>query len=260
MKIKQIINLSLSILFLGTFSVACSDDDASNSPDQTSSGLKISLTDAPGNYDSVFVDVQSIEVTTDQGKTIFPLLQPGVYNLLDYTNGFDTVLVDSRISANRLNQIRLILGANNRVVKDGQSYPLTTPSAQQSGLKLNVQYDIVQGAEYAFTLDFDASRSIVETGSGDFILKPVIRVISNAVSGAIEGQVEPDTAAYYTYVVTNGDTIGTAVDSTGYFKIIAVPGGTYTLTANATSGYTDQTLSGVNVVNGQVTDVDTLKF
>lgn len=259
MKLKQFLNLSLAILFLGTFSAACSDDTADNN-DQASSGLKISLTDAPGNYDSVLVDVQQIEVTTDQGKSVFPLLQPGVYNLLDYTNGFDTVLVDSRITANRLNQIRLILGSENRVVKDGQSYPLTTPSGQQSGLKLNVQYDIVQGAEYAFTLDFDAARSIVETGNGAFILKPVIRVISNAISGAIQGQVAPDTAAFYTYVVANGDTLGTSVDSTGFFKIIAVPAGTYTLTANATTGYTDQTLSGVTVVNGQITDVDTLNF
>lgn len=259
MNIKHIFKVSLAALFFVGITSSCSDDD-DNADSQMSSGLQISLTDAPGDYDSVFVEVQSIEVTTDQGKSTFPLLQPGIYNLLDYSNGFDTVLVDSRITASRINQIRLILGTNNRVVKDGQSHPLQTPSAQQSGLKLNVQYDIVQGAEYRFILDFDASRSIVEQGNGGFLLKPVIRVITEAVSGGIEGRVVPDSAAYYTYVVANGDTIGTAVDSTGYFKIIAVPAGSYTLNANATAGYTDQTLSGVNVINGQITDVDTIQF
>ena len=43
---------------------------------------------------------------------------------------------------------------------------LTTPSAQHSGLKLNVHAELTEGITYKILLDFDAVRSVVKTGSG----------------------------------------------------------------------------------------------
>ena len=60
---------------------------------------------------------------------------------------------------------------------------LTTPSAQHSGLKLNVHAELTEGITYKILLDFDAARSIVKTGSGAYNLKPVIRTITEATSG-----------------------------------------------------------------------------
>lgn len=222
--------------------------------------VKIGLTDGPGNYDSVLLDIQRVELTTDQGRQTAPLSNPGVYNLLDYANGNDTLLVAQSVPAGRLSQIRLILGTNNSVVVNGQNYPLTTPSAQQSGLKLNVQLDLVSGTEYTYTLDFDAARSIVRRGNGDYNLKPVIRVITESISGAIEGTVDPDSAGYYSFVIDGTDTIGTSIDTSGYFKLIAVPEGAYDLHILANPGFSDQTINNVQVVNGQVTNVGTLNF
>ncbi|MEX2590033.1 MAG: DUF4382 domain-containing protein [Chitinophagales bacterium] len=245
-----------AIFFIGILLTSCSKNDK-NTEDAK---LNIRLTDAPGNYDSVLIDIQQVEIITDQGKQTFPLINPGIYNLLDYSNGLDTLLVTGSFPASRLNQIRLILGFNNTVVLNGQSYTLNTPSAQQSGLKLNVQKDLIAGGEYTYTLDFDAARSVVSMGNGSFNLKPVIRVITEAISGAIEGQVDPANAAYYSFIVNGTDTMGTSIDSTGYFKIIAVPAGSYDLNVLANPGFSNQIENGVQVVNGQVTDVGTLNF
>ncbi len=43
---------------------------------------------------------------------------------------------------------------------------MKTPSAQQSGLKLNVHEEFLQGVAYEYIIDFDAARSIVKTGNG----------------------------------------------------------------------------------------------
>ena len=59
-----------------------------------------------------------------------------------------------------------------------ESFDLTTPSAQQSGLKLNILATFLQGVAYEYIIDFDAARSIVTTGNGKFILKPTLKVFT----------------------------------------------------------------------------------
>lgn len=53
-------------------------------------------------------------------------------------------------------------------------------------------YDsILLNVAYTLMLDFDAAQSIVLTGNGKYLLKPVIRAIPQSVSGAITGIVSP---------------------------------------------------------------------
>jgi hypothetical protein len=70
------------------------------------------------------------------------------------------------------------------VVLDGTTYPLSTPSAEQSGLKLQ-EPNITGGIMYHVLLDFDANKSIVKLGNGGYKLKPVIRTVGPAISGTI---------------------------------------------------------------------------
>jgi hypothetical protein len=60
---------------------------------------------------------------------------------------------------------------------DGVSYPLSTPSAEQSGLKLQVNATLEAGVVYTILLDFDANKSIVVTGNNTYKLKPVVSII-----------------------------------------------------------------------------------
>jgi Domain of unknown function (DUF4382) len=142
------------------------------------------LTDGPAGYDAVYIDVEKVEVnvSSDSGTTtgwqILDLLRPGVYNLLKFSNGIDTVLAAADLPSGTLSQLRLVPGNNNSVVIGGQSYLLKTPSAQQSGLKLNIHSMLTTGIEYRLWIDFDANRSIVSTGSGEYILHPVLRTVT----------------------------------------------------------------------------------
>jgi len=58
-------------------------------------------------------------------------------------------------------------------------YPLDIPSVGQTGIKLIHPFEIIPGYITELTLDFDVQHSIIETGNGEYKLKPVIGIISS---------------------------------------------------------------------------------
>lgn len=259
--------LTSAIIVMSVLFASCnkSEDNMNNSP----SHLDIYLTDSPGDYQGVWIDIQKIMVNspgadstnTSGGWKEVPLLRPGLYNLLDFRNGEDTILGGVDLQAGSVSQIRLILGDDNYLVlHDGTKVSLTTPSAQQSGLKLNVHAELKPGIPYALVLDFDAARSVVKAGkSGKYLLKPVIRTFAKAAGGALEGVVLPDSAHAHVIAIMNTDTLSAIPDSTGYYKFWGVSEGSYQLifSADTTTGYQSDTLDNIMVKKGTVTKVDT---
>ncbi|OQP40789.1 hypothetical protein A4H97_14335 [Niastella yeongjuensis] len=254
-----------SVLFLGLLFtsslVSCSKSDS----DGEKAKLQLRLIDAPADYDQVNIDIKDVQINVtgddDKGWQSLPGVKAGIYNILDLVNGKDTLLVDADIPTGKLHQIRLILGDNNSVVMGGVSAHLETPSAQQSGLKLNVQQDVKSGILYTMVLDFDAARSIVTTGSGKYNLKPVIRTVLNAVGGSIKGAVTPGSLLTAVYAINGTDTISTFTDATGGYLIRGVPAATYNMLFKATDlTYQQQTKTGIAVTTGNVTVVDTVRL
>ncbi|HKK41511.1 MAG TPA: DUF4382 domain-containing protein [Bacteroidales bacterium] len=225
------------------------------------SNLTFNLTDAPGSYDEVNIDVVGLQVIVND--SIYDLqTQSGIYNLLDLVNGKDTLIVEGQVPSGMLSQVRLILGDNNNLLIGSDYFDLKAPSAQQSGLKLNVHQDMYPGVAYEYTIDFDAGRSIIHTGSDQYILKPVLKVFSDAVSGAIEGVVTPvDVYAEIFAVSESNDTVSTFSDSeTGHYMFRGLGSGSYSLDFKPVAPYNDTTLQDIVVMTGSVTVVDTVKF
>ncbi|MCH8547167.1 MAG: DUF4382 domain-containing protein [Cryomorphaceae bacterium] len=258
---KRPIKLFSTIVALSTavFFTSCNEDDNGNGDGSGSAELNIKLTDNPGDFDEVNVHILGVEIIRPGGPVQLTT-QTGIYNLLDFSGDVDTLIAGDVIDAGRINQIRLILGDSNSVVIDGVEHPLTTPSAQQSGLKLNVQEDLVAGVAYEWVLDFDAARSIVITGNNQYILKPVIRVITEGISGSIAGTFDPVGAAGAAYAIAAGDTFGAIADSTGAFLIKNLEAGTYDVLLQPAAGFNDTIISPVDVLVGQRTDMGTISF
>ena len=193
----------------------------------------------------------------------------GVQNLLDFTGGTELILVDTDFPAGKISQIRLILGSNNTVISDDE-YPLDTPSGQQSGLKLQVHEDLVGGITYEFKLDFDAAQSVINNGGDKYILKPVIRVITEAVGGAIKGTVEPSDQNVLISVMgaDDVDAITYAPSDNAEYILSGIPESTYTLVfePSATEERSDdpvylaKTILGVEVKTGEVTTLDPVQL
>ncbi len=239
------------LILLASFSCKKSETPSNSYP------MEMRMTDAAGPYDAVYIDVQSVEVLSDNNSSNWVTLNThaGIYDLTRLVNGRDTFFGAATLSSGSISQIRLILGTNNSVVIKGQSYPLKTPSAQQSGLKLNVNYSLVAGVNYVILLDFDANRSIVNTGNGQYILKPVLRTSTVASSGAIKGSVTPVAASPIVYAISGTDSISTMSDAFGNFRFNGMAAGTYNIAFVPVSPFTVKMLNNVNVTVGNVTDV-----
>ncbi|MEN8156204.1 MAG: DUF4382 domain-containing protein [Bacteroidota bacterium] len=226
-----------------------------------SADIQFTLTDMPGEYQQVNVDVIGVNVILNDSLIELGTNQ-GIYNLLEFVNGKDTLLVDEGIPTGFISQVRLVLGENNTVMVDSVIHDLKTPGGQQSGLKLNVHEEIVGGESYAYVIDFVVEKSIVETGNGKYILKPVIRVFTEATTGSVSGVVQPAEARPSVMAVMGEDTISsTSADTvSGAFMIRGLSEGSYNLIFDPVDPYQDSILSGIDVLMGQTTVLDTLFF
>ena len=228
--------------------------------------LQVRLTDAPDpNVKEVWVDIREVRVIVDDNELTLNNAHPGVYNLLDLTNGRDTILADAEIPAGRISQIRLLLGDNNYIItKNNERINLTTPSAQQSGLKVQIQQDVTGGILYRLVLDFDAAKSIVKAGnSGKYILKPVLRVLSFVSSGgSVKGVVAPDSIVTSIYAINGPDTVASTFTQigNGHYIIKDLPAGTYSFSYVPNDNIHKTATRSVPVTLGRVTMLDTVKL
>lgn len=262
LKMKKFTGLLLALVAVTMF-FSCSDDDSTS--DQNAR-VKISMTDAPGDYEAVFVHVTDVKIKADaaadeEGWVSLSNVQPGVYDLLKLTGGVTQLLADAEVPAGFLGQIRLILGADNSVVINGETQPLSTPSAQQSGLKLQVNQELEAGVEYEYLLDFDVDKSVVSAGnSGGFILKPVIRLSAKEGTGTISGEVQPSNFQSVVTATNASHSISAYTAEDGKFSLNGVPAGTYqvTVTPAVLSGLEVKVINNVQVASGASVVLDAI--
>lgn len=258
---KKILPKMFSFIAVMAVLSSCSNTDDSRLSDHAR--LKLFLTDAPGDYEAVNIDVQGVMINstsdTDSGWESLTGVNTGIYDLLELTGGLNVLLADNELPAGELKQVRLVLGENNTVMIDGETYSLDTPSAMQSGLKIQVNETLEAGYTYDIIMDFDVDASIVEAGaSGKRNLKPVIRANAIATTGIISGTVAPTGFQVKVSVMNGEEEISAYANEAGAFMIYGVPGGFYalTVTPDPASGYGDLVLENeVEVVNGETVDV-----
>jgi hypothetical protein len=245
--------------------------------------MRLSLTDAPAcGYDNVFVTVEKVRVhqssaagDNDSGWSEVVLATPQRIDLLTLTNGTLLPLGQTELPAGIYTQMRLVLGnkpppgstqgtlANSIKPTDGVETGLTTPSGQQSGLKMNVNITVPAGQVADFAIDFDACKSFVKSGnSGQYLLKPVLSVIPilSAAGQRIVGFVDASLAtggASVSAQTTGGTPVrATPPDATGRFTLYPVPtGNNYTLVVTA-PGRVTTVMTGVPVTADATTTVN----
>lgn len=217
--------------------------------------LSVAMTDAPScGYDAVNVTVQKIRVhksaTAGENAAGWEeiVLSPArKINLLDLTNGALEELGQTPLAAGHYTQMRLVLDPNtgaslaNSIIlttspANTTEISLKTPSAVQSGIKLNHPFDVGSGQRVDLVLDFDACKSIVKMGhSGGYGLKPVVNVIPTVLNG-INGFIDP--ALLDSNVTVSAQQDGTVVRSTvpnanGEFFLARLPADNYDVVITA---------------------------
>ncbi len=139
--------------------------------------VTVHLTDNPYNASEVNVDIREVRVNVRDDDSGWMTLNTsaGIYNLLDLQNGVDTVLASGTVPSGSLKEIRFVLGDDNSIKIDNNTYPLTIPSGSESGLKIKIGKLITAPID-SLIIDFDAALSIHQDGSGDYKLSPVLKI------------------------------------------------------------------------------------
>lgn len=165
---------------------------AANPPEAQPAHIDVRLTDAPAVFDSVFVTISTIEVSTEAGWVTLAS-EPQRFDLLTLQNDATALLGAAELAAGHYSQLRLVVDSSS-VVVDGVEEPLTIASGAQSGIKINLDADIAAGTTYTLVLDYDAARSVKATGHG-YLMTPVIKVKSMAevpVEPTVDAAPEPE--------------------------------------------------------------------
>jgi hypothetical protein len=163
----------LMFAFLLVFIIACKKENNKGTTD-----LRIHLTDNPYNATEVNVDIREVSVKFDDGNDegwISLDTRQGVYNLLDFQNGIDTTIAQAVVPTDRVKEVRFVLGDDNSITIDNINYPLTIPSGSESGLKIKLNKQLNAGLD-SLIIDFDAALSILQEGTGDYKLRPVLKI------------------------------------------------------------------------------------
>ena len=266
---KQFVVLNL-LIFVGLLA-GCGGDGGGGGSSSTGTGtLSLSLTDSSTvKYSAIYITIDEVQVnrkdSSSNGNSGWTTVATPeqTYNLLKLVNGLTAVLGDSELVAGTYRQIRLIIGrnaesennilgvphpfANYVILNDGSDTieELKIPSGFQTGIKLVHNFQVLEKTVVELVLDFDACRSVVETGNEKFLLKPAIKVIETDNKSTVNGKVTdslsdlPITGALVSAQISEGLS-ATVVRSTltsddsgdeGQYSLILSPGQEYNVVA-----------------------------
>ncbi|MDP4261596.1 MAG: DUF4382 domain-containing protein [Bacteroidota bacterium] len=217
-------------------------------------------------FDSVFIDLRKLEVKVEDDSLgndgwVNLNIRPGVYNILRLRNGLDTLFATGTLPNARVQKIRLTLGTQNSVMKNGQSFPLNVHDNDRE-VVANLEagnFEVIPPDQVLFWIDFDASHSIQTDNSGSgnnngYRLKSHIRIFSRSNSGRIEGKVLPAAADALVMAINGTDTtMAVPDDDDGEFKIVGLNAGTYKVFVDGRNNYNDTTINNVIVRNREDT-------
>lgn len=222
-------------------------------------------------FDSVFIDIRMLEVKLDDDTIpndgwVVLNIRPGVYNILRFRNGLDTMFATGTLPNARIKKIRLTLGTQNSVMKDGQSFPLQLHDDDRE-VVVNIEshhFEIDASGRVLFWIDFDAGRSIQVDNSGQgnnngYRLKSHIKIFTRSHSGRIEGRVLPRAADALVMAINGTDTsMAIPNDDDGEFKIVGLQAGVYKVFIDGQNGYNDTTINNVQVINREDTHLSVI--
>ncbi|MGJ3235373.1 DUF4382 domain-containing protein [Marivirga sp.] len=220
------------------------------------------LTDGPleaENVSEVVISISKVEVFGPEGwTTVKEYENPEAINLLELQGGETFFLDEKELTSGLYDQIRLGLAASAtseasqnppHYVKfnDESVEEIFIPSGNQTGYKIVGDFTIPDGGVTSIIIDFDVRKSVVKAGnSGQFILKPTLRLIEDADVGSIEGSVTGEfdsNLVVYAYndgeysenekepdadgVVFANAVTSSNVDAEGNYNLSFLPSGTY---------------------------------
>src|SRR5688572_7817006 len=242
MKLKLIGSTRILLVLAAMFAALLLPLGCGGGGDGTASGgrgtLQVFMADAPDpTVLAVEIDISRVEANIG-GTWQTISTTPRTLNLFNLKFQ-EELIAQSDLPAGRYTQIRFIVD-EARVTDSEGTHIANIPSGSQTGIKVNLNFDIPENEVTGVLLDFNVSRSLIRLGNGNYQLKPVVvgvvRVLSGTITGVATDGSAPLAGATVRAIYKAGPhfPIDTEVNSTssvedGRFKLWALMPGTYQL-------------------------------
>lgn len=269
---------------------ACKKEDVENNVNgATKSGITVKMTDAPGDYAMLNVEIEKVELYSETSGWITLSNESQIINVLELTNGNSVTLgSQTDIDAGMYTQVALYFGDENELMVHDDGVTTSFDLSTQGAVIIDINQNIEAGNHAEVLLDFDVAESIhVDgSGSGSISIDPSIDFVEDTetgVSGHVEGEV------FAAIHLSDGEnTFSTFTNANGDFTLQGVTEGTYTLTVTVegeesgsgnggvsaggilgvvisdegiSAGAANQvTLDNVAIIDGQITQLGTIEI
>lgn len=219
--------------------IGCGGDGSSGST------LNVYMADAPlPGVTAVTVTIDRVDANINDEWVVLEDTQQ-VINLFDLTQTA-TVIGSAGVPPGDYTQVRLIISEATVTDEEG-THVATLPSGAQTGIKVNIDAPVAEGASVGILLDFNVEQSVSKLGNGTYRIDPVIPAELMALAGSISGvamysgQMMEGVLVEATYVSGTSYPLGTVVNTSatmadGSFKVWALLEGAYTLSFERIDG------------------------
>jgi hypothetical protein len=269
---------------------ACKKEDVKNPNASYKNGIEVKMTDAPGDYAMLNVEIERVDVYSESSGWVTVSNESQIVNVLSLTNGKSITLANqSNIETGLYTKVALYFGEDNELMihDDGQSTSFDLSGQGAVIIEINQQVDANTQAEVL--LDFNVAESIHvdNSGSGTVTIDPTIHFVEDAETG-VSGHVEGNLFAAI-HISDGEHTFSTFTDANGNFMLQGLESGTYSLTVLvegessgsgddgsinvggilgvvvsedgvSAGGITQVTLDNVGIIDGQITQVGTIEI
>lgn len=259
--------LLIAAAITGMMFTSCKKDDIEpNNNNETQGEMTVKMTDAPGDYAALDVEITKVEAFLDNSGWVTLNNQTQTVAVLDLTNGTSTSLASSSsVDAGFYSKLRLTFGNSNNLsvgVGSGMNqFGLNFGTNTQQQVEIVVDEQIDAGSTNEIVLDFNVAESIVELG-GSYFIDPAISEIEDTSTG-VEGEV--DGAIQASVTLTDGnESFSTYIAANGEFMLQGMEDGTYELIVSGIrdgeTQVSETTVQNVVVVSGEFTSTGSIQL
>lgn len=256
------------LLFLLTILFSISFWSCEPADSNPTSLLNVILIDAPAQWDSVFVEVEGVDIEMQvlgresETETFFLPYSLGdkVIEVSALIAGEGLLLGRDELPVGKIISATFRIGDSHSLFLDGDRYVLPLANGGMTEIPLELEMDLEQGIAYDLILDFDLEKSIRVLSESPLVLEldPKLSAVSGIGTGDLKGSISPTTLRPALYAITSGDSVNTHINSSGSF-LFRLPAGIYTVYVDPKDErYQAGIIRNVEVIAGKSTDLSSI--
>ena len=266
MKILSILTIAAVSAF--AFQSCNKDDDDNNNtnnPSGSATTFKVRMTDAPGNFSGMNVQITSVDAMID-GEWVNLSNSSQTVSVLELANGDEEIIAnDNTAQTGHYTKLRLTMGTDHTLSINDESgentFDLNMGVGVDNEVIIDIDRQVNSGSNSSVLIDFNVASSI-SGALGTYWMSPVITWVENENTG-VQGDMNGATQGVLTFT-GNGETYSSYIGEDGKFMIRGMQSGSYDLMFQGMhegqNTMDEMQMEDIVVTNGQITNMGAITF